>query len=175
MKINNLEIKSFSPKDTQSIGEIIGRNAKPGQIYLLTGNIGAGKTCLVQGILWGLDNPDYVRSPTFIIATEYTGKIPLFHIDLYRIDPPFSTEELGIDEYLYGNGITVIEWAEKAPHLFKDDHIHINIDISEEENQRNINFSYSSEIYASTINDLIILMNNNNKMDVHGTTNRYID
>ena len=175
MKINNLEIKSFSPKDTQSIGEIIGRNAKPGQIYLLTGSIGAGKTCLVQGILWGLDNPDYVRSPTFIIATEYTGKIPLFHIDLYRIDPPLSTEELGIDEYLYGNGITVIEWAEKAPHLFKDDHIHINIDISEEENQRNINFSYSSEIYASTINDLIILMNNNNKMDVHGTTNRYID
>ena len=169
-KVNNLEITSFSPKDTQSIGKIIGQTAKPSQVYLLTGNIGAGKTCLVQGILWGLDNPDYVRSPTFIIATEYPGTIPLFHIDLYRIDPPISTEELGIDEYLYGNGITVIEWAEKAPHLFNDDHMHININIFEKENQRNICFSYSSEIYASTINDLIILKNNNNEMDVHGTS-----
>ena len=88
MKINNLEIKSLSPKDTQSIGEIIGRNAKPGQIYLLTGSIGAGKTCLVQGILWGLDNPDYVRSPTFIIATEYTGKIPLFPVSYTHLTLP---------------------------------------------------------------------------------------
>ena len=170
-KVNNLRIISYSAKDTQSVGKIIGQTAKPGQVYLLTGNIGAGKTCLVQGILWGLDNPDYVRSPTFVIATEYSGNIPLFHIDLYRIDKPFSTEELGLDEYLDGNGISVIEWAEKAPQLFNNGHMHINLDILEKPNQRTISFSYSSETYASTINDLIILSNNNNtEMNIHGTT-----
>ena len=105
---------SHSARQTQSLGRQLGKHAQAGDVYLLTGNLGAGKTCLTQGIAWGLGVKEYAFSPSFIIAREYHGRLLLYHIDLYRLDRIEEIVDLGLDEYFYGGGICVIEWAEKG-------------------------------------------------------------
>ncbi|MDD2252284.1 MAG: tRNA (adenosine(37)-N6)-threonylcarbamoyltransferase complex ATPase subunit type 1 TsaE [Dehalococcoidales bacterium] len=105
---------SFKPAHTLSIGVKIGKAARPGDVILLIGNLGAGKTCLTQGIARGLEIAEPVQSPTFVLVREMSGRIPLYHIDLYRLSHISEIETLGIEEYLYGEGITVIEWADKG-------------------------------------------------------------
>ncbi len=92
----------------------IGRLALPGDVFLLVGELGTGKTCLTQGIAWGLDIREYTLSPSFVIMRELYGRLPLYHIDLYRLDDIEEIAELGLDDYLYGSGICVVEWAEKG-------------------------------------------------------------
>jgi tRNA threonylcarbamoyladenosine biosynthesis protein TsaE len=89
----------------------------PNDVVCLTGSLGAGKTTLVQGIAEGIGVKDYVTSPTFIIINEYQGRIPFFHVDLYRLDSVEQIEDLGIEEYFYRGGACVIEWAEKLGEL----------------------------------------------------------
>ena len=89
----------------------------PNDVIALTGDLGAGKTTLIQGIAAGAGVKDYVTSPTFIIINEYQGKLPFYHVDLYRLDNIEQIEELGIEEYFNKGGICVIEWAEKLDGL----------------------------------------------------------
>ncbi len=89
----------------------------PNDVVCLTGSLGAGKTTLIQGIAEGIGVRDYVTSPTFIIINEYQGRIPFFHIDLYRLDNVDQIEDLGIEEYFTRGGACVIEWAEKLGEL----------------------------------------------------------
>ena len=112
--MSNLELVSHSPEQTQELGRRIGQLARPGDVFLLVGNLGAGKTCLTQGIAWGLDIKEYTMSPSFVIMRELYGRLPLYHIDLYRLDRIEESLDLGLDEYLYGEGVCVVEWAEKA-------------------------------------------------------------
>ena len=122
-----LETITNSPSETQVLGQALGQLADPGDIFLLTGPLGAGKTCLVQGIARGLGIQGLTPSPTFMLAREYReGRLPLYHIDLYRLEFKEITE-LGLDEYLYGQGIAAVEWAEKDPSLMGDDHLLIEI------------------------------------------------
>ena len=109
-----LKFHSNSPEQTQRLGVHLGKLARLGDIFLLAGNLGSGKTCLTQGIAWGLGVKEYAFSPSFVIIREYHGRLPLYHIDLYRLDHIEEIVELGLEEYLYGNGICVIEWAEKG-------------------------------------------------------------
>lgn len=106
---------SHSPEETLHLGKSLGSSLMPGDIILLFGDLGAGKTRLTQGICngLGLDNDEYIRSPTFTLINEYTGKFPIYHIDLYRIDTQEEIHSLGLEEILFNQGITVIEWAEK--------------------------------------------------------------
>ena len=103
------------PEETRRLGEILGVLAGSGLVLALTGELGAGKTCLAQGLAKGLGVPESVPvvSPTYTLANEYPGRVPLFHLDLYRLDGEEFAQS-GLDEYFYGNGVTVIEWAEKA-------------------------------------------------------------
>ena len=110
--------ETTSASDTQKVGEIIGASAQPGDIYLLTGPLGAGKTCLSQGIARGLGVPENLRSPTFVLMTKHQGRLVLHHLDLYRINDPREAWDLGLDEQLLGEGVCVVEWADKAPDLF---------------------------------------------------------
>lgn len=126
--MNNPEIISRSPEETRNIGEIIGESAMPGDVLLLEGKLGAGKTCLTQGIAQGLGISDYVLSPTFVIMREFFGRLPLYHIDLYRLDNIDESMDLGLDDYLYGDGICVLEWAEKALGIMPQKHLMIRID-----------------------------------------------
>ena len=125
--MSHLELISHSPEETQKLGRRIGQLALPGDVFLLAGELGAGKTCLTQGIAWGLGINEYTLSPTFVIMRELYGRLPLYHIDLYRLDRLEESLDLGLDDYLYGNGVCVIEWAEKALSILPTEHLLIKI------------------------------------------------
>ncbi len=103
------------PEQTINLGEKIGKHLIFGDVLLLIGDLGAGKTTLVQGICKGLDvkSKEYVRSPTFTLVNEYQGKYQIFHIDLYRTETTGDIENLGLEEFLNGKGVCLVEWAEK--------------------------------------------------------------
>ena len=125
--MTSLELVSHSPEQTQKLGRRIGELALPGDVFLLVGDLGTGKTCLTQGIAWGLDIDEYTLSPTFVIMRELYGRMPLYHIDLYRLDRIEESMDLGLDDYLYGRGVCVVEWAEKALSILPTEHLLIKI------------------------------------------------
>ena len=116
-------------EQTISFGRHIGAVAQAGDVILLTGDLGAGKTTLTQAIGQGLDvDPScYITSPTFSLLHEYPGRLPLYHMDLYRLSGEEEVEELGFEEYLYGHGLTVIEWPDRLGGLLPDSYIEIKI------------------------------------------------
>ena len=105
-------VLSSSARQTRNIGTELGKLAGAGDIILLVGPLGAGKTCLTQGIARGLGIHEYTASPSFVLVREYQGKLPLYHIDLYRLDKIEEVAQLGLDDYLYGKGVCVVEWAD---------------------------------------------------------------
>ena len=105
----------------------IGELALPGDVFLLVGDLGTGKTCLTQGIAWGLSIEEYTMSPTFVIVRELYGRLPLYHIDLYRLDHVEEIADLGLDDYFYGRGVCVVEWAEKALSILPAERLLIKI------------------------------------------------
>jgi tRNA threonylcarbamoyladenosine biosynthesis protein TsaE len=125
--MSHLEIISRSPEETQKIGVRLGELALPGDVFLLVGGLGAGKTCLTQGIAWGLGIKEYAASPSFVVIRELHGRLPLYHIDFYRLDHLEEIAELGLDDYLYGKGVSVLEWAEKGLSLLPEEHLLIEI------------------------------------------------
>jgi len=122
-----IEITTHSPEETQKIGTRIGELVQPSDVILLVGELGSGKTCLTQGIAWGIGIKEYALSPTFVIMREMHGRLPLYHVDLYRLDRIEETGDLGLDDYFYGQGICVVEWAEKAMALMPPDHLLIEL------------------------------------------------
>jgi tRNA threonylcarbamoyladenosine biosynthesis protein TsaE len=105
---------SHSPADTAALGEKLGRRARPGFIFALSGDLGAGKTQFVKGLARGLDVSVRIHSPTFTLVNEYTGgRLKFFHLDLYRLETPEQIASVGIGEFLTTDGIAVIEWAER--------------------------------------------------------------
>ncbi len=125
--MNHLELITHSPEQTQRFGVRIGELALAGDTFLLVGSLGTGKTCLTQGIAWGLGIKEYTLSPSFVIVRELYGRLPLYHVDLYRLDHIEEIAELGLDDYLYGNGVCVVEWAEKGLNLLPTEHLLIQI------------------------------------------------
>ena len=109
---NTKQIESFSAEDTHALGKKLGENAKPGDVYTLLGDLGVGKTVLTQGIADGLGIKEAICSPTFTIVQVYEeGRMPFYHFDVYRIGDIEEMDEIGYEDYLYGDGLTMIEWA----------------------------------------------------------------
>ena len=105
-------IESFSAEDTLELGRQMGRDAKPGDVYTLVGDLGVGKTVLTQGIAEGLDIEESIGSPTFTIVQVYEeGRMPFYHFDVYRIGDVEEMDEIGYEDYFYGEGLCMIEWA----------------------------------------------------------------
>ncbi len=156
----SLSIRSSSTGETREIGRIIGEQAQPGDVYLLTGPLGAGKTCLSQGIGRGLGVKEDLRSPTFVLMTRRQGRLTLYHLDLYRIDDPWEAWDLGIDEQLFGQGVCIVEWADKAAELFPEESCWIAMDYSnddksgEEGDGRTAVFSATAPRFAQLIDRL---------------------
>lgn len=110
-----------SHEDTLNLGKKIGDVLKPGDILLLEGNLGAGKTTFTQGLAEGLGVDEFVNSPTFVIINEYfSGHLPLYHMDLYRLEDEAQLYDLGVEDYFFGNGVSVVEWPEIALSLLPE-------------------------------------------------------
>ncbi len=135
-----MKILSYCEKDTIEIGKVLGRALKPGDVIGLVGELGSGKTTLVKGIASGLklSDKDEISSPTFVLIKEYKGRIPLFHFDLYRLESLDDISHLGVDEYLFDQGVCVIEWAERMKMLLPD-YFEIKIKITDL-NERELSF-----------------------------------
>jgi tRNA threonylcarbamoyladenosine biosynthesis protein TsaE len=127
--VKSLEMVSSSAGQTRKIGMKLGNLAASGDIILLVGSLGAGKTCLTQGIALGLGIHEYTASPTFVLVREYRGKLPLYHIDLYRLDRIEEVTQLGLDDYLDGSGVCVVEWADKGLSVLPEEHLLIEMQI----------------------------------------------
>ena len=151
--MSQLEIISHSPEQTQKIGVRIGEFALPGDIFLLVGGLGAGKTCLTQGIAWGLGIKEYAVSPSFVVIRELYGRLPLYHIDFYRLDHLEEIAELGLDDYLYSNGVCVVEWAEKGLSLLPEEHLLIEISYLSD-TERSLKLKPSGKRYRKIVAEL---------------------
>ena len=122
-------IETHDPEETFEAGRKIGMNAKPGQIYTLTGDLGVGKTVFTQGVAAGLGITEPVNSPTFTIIQEYEdGRLPFYHFDVYRIADLEEMEEIGYDDYFFGQGICLIEWAELIEEILPEKRIEVTIE-----------------------------------------------
>ena len=123
--------------DTVSFGIELAKNAAPGTVIALTGDRGAGKTTLTKSIAKGLEIDDIITSPTFNIVKEYdTGRLPLYHFDVYRVGDVDEMYEIGCEEYFYGEGVCVVEWADLIEEIMPEDTLWINIEYGEKEGER---------------------------------------
>ena len=121
-------IASQSPEETEAAGERLGRTLGPSDVVGLIGELGAGKTCFVQGLTRGLGVTVHATSPTFVLVNEYRGRLPVHHVDAYRTTTVTELADLGLEEMIDGDGVTVIEWAEKARPLLPARTIYVRID-----------------------------------------------
>ncbi len=128
-------VETKSPEETQALAREIAQSLEPGEVILLEGDLGAGKTTFIQGLAQGLGVPEdyYVSSPTFALINEYPGRITLFHVDLYRLEPE-EVEDLGLEDLL-NQGVIAIEWAERLPFSFPKG-LRIRIEIVDQNRRR---------------------------------------
>jgi tRNA threonylcarbamoyladenosine biosynthesis protein TsaE len=154
-----MELKSHSPEQTQLLGSYLGELAQENDIFLLTGDLGTGKTCLVQGIARGLDIKEYAFSPSFVLVREYHGRLPLYHIDLYRLDHMAEIADLGLEEYLYNNGVCVVEWAEKGLEGWPQNNLLLELNyVANCETQRIIRFKPEGRRHSELTKELVLIL-----------------
>ncbi|MBO8171650.1 MAG: tRNA (adenosine(37)-N6)-threonylcarbamoyltransferase complex ATPase subunit type 1 TsaE [Bacillaceae bacterium] len=133
MTQTSYEWKTNSVEETQILAESLGEILKPGDLITLEGDLGAGKTSFTQGLARGLDISDTVNSPTFTIIKEYEGRLPLYHIDVYRVGE--ELQDLGYEEYFEGDGVTVVEWASMVEDLLPEERLAVEI-VKADDNSR---------------------------------------
>ncbi len=122
-----VERVTASPEETERLGGWLAGLLVPGDVVALDGEIGAGKTCFIRGLARGLGVPRIVSSPTFVLVNQYSGRLPLFHLDAYRTESLTELLDIGFDEYVHGPGVTVIEWAARLEPLLPAGTIRVHI------------------------------------------------
>lgn len=121
--------ETFSAEDTFKLGKELGKNACPGSVYALIGDLGVGKTVFTQGVAEGLEIKEHINSPTFTIVQVYEeGRLPFYHFDVYRIGDPEEMEEIGYEDYFYGEGVCFVEWANLIEKLMPEHTVTITIE-----------------------------------------------
>ena len=128
-EMNVLSMETNSPEETLEFGKQLGEQAKPGQVYTLVGDLGVGKTLFTQGFAKGLGITEPISSPTFTIVQEYEeGRLPFYHFDVYRIGDIEEMDEIGYEDYFYGQGLTMVEWANLIEEILPDSYQQITIE-----------------------------------------------
>jgi tRNA threonylcarbamoyladenosine biosynthesis protein TsaE len=152
--ILSAEVISHSPEETQTLGKKLGERAQSGDLFLLVGALGSGKTCFAQGIAWGLAIKDYASSPSFVLIKEYQGRLPFFHLDFYRLDKIEEIIDLGLYDYLSSRpGVCVVEWAEKGLAVFPAERLLIKLSFASE-TERLFHFKPEGERYINLVAEL---------------------
>ena len=137
--------QTHSPEETWQLASELAESLDPGTVIALHGDLGAGKTCFIQGLAVALQINEPVTSPTYTLICEYQGKLPLYHIDLYRLSGPEEVLGLGLEEYFESDGLTAIEWAERAEGLLPPDLLHIRIEVDEQTQVRTFHIFRENE------------------------------
>lgn len=151
----DMTLLSRNPEQTQLLGYWLGKLAQENDIFLLSGMLGTGKTCLVQGIAQGLNIKEKVTSPSFALVKEYYGRMPLYHIDLYRLDRIEEIIGLGLEEYFATGGVCAIEWAERGLNELPLENLSIELSYSlDSETERSITFAPTGSRYTELIEQL---------------------
>ena len=142
-----LDFFSHSEEQTRRLGAKLGKLAQAGQVIALLGDLGAGKTRLAQGFGAGLGVPadEVINSPTFTLINEYQGRLPFYHVDLYRLSEAVEAETLGLDDYFYGDGVTMIEWANRLGNNLPPERLEIEFHHLDETKRRIIIRAYGPE------------------------------
>lgn len=144
--MNEFVVISHDPRETHSFGETLGKNLRPGDVVALSGDLGAGKTCLVQGIARGLEVLEgyEITSPAFTLINEYPGRLTLYHMDMYRLSGVRDLNDIGFDACFNDRGVVVVEWAEKIRETLPEGAFFISLEYLEE-NKRKLVFSDSGD------------------------------
>lgn len=141
-------------EETSRIGEQLGKLLNTGNIICLSGDLGAGKTAFTKGIAKGLGVEDYVTSPTYTIINEYQGRLPLYHFDVYRLNDVEEMYELGYEEYFFGDGVVVLEWADIVMDIIPRERLWITILNTSGDNSREIIMEPTGEVYDNILKGL---------------------
>lgn len=148
---HSIDFISHSAAQTRRLGARLGELLTGGDVLFFVGDLGSGKTCLIQGIGQGLGVRERITSPTFTLVNEYEGTgLRLYHIDLYRIDDPRATLTFGLDDYMHGEGVCAVEWAERARLLWADEYLLVRLRYIDE-NKRGCTFSAVGERYDQLV------------------------
>src|SRR5690625_1396991 len=150
MKIQ--QIKTESSEETLGLAKKLGQHLEAGNVITLEGQLGTGKTVFAKGIARGLGIEDQITSPTFTMIKEYEGEIPLYHMDVYRLE--HSEEDLGFPEYFYGNGVTIVEWAQFIADYLPEERLQVKINYIDE-NMRLISFTPLGKAYEQILKKLL--------------------
>jgi len=149
-----LSLITLSPGQTEKTGELLGSLLQAGDLVCLYGDLGAGKTSFSCGIAMGLDvREQYITSPTFTLVNEYRGRVPFYHIDLYRLTDPSELENIGFEEYIDSDGVTVIEWAERAEDELPVERLSVYLSYVDDKS-RELGFLAEGERYDKTLEEL---------------------
>lgn len=127
-----MRVISSSEQETRELGKLMAGKVTPGTVISLRGSLGAGKTVFAKGFALGLGITEAIVSPTFTLVQEYDGRLKLYHLDLYRLSGEDEFESMGGEDFLYSDGVALIEWSEKIEDMLPDDTIFINITINED-------------------------------------------
>jgi tRNA threonylcarbamoyladenosine biosynthesis protein TsaE len=150
--MNQFEITTYSPEETNLFADKLAQYLMPGDVLTLEGDLGAGKTTFTKGLAKGLGIKRNVNSPTFTIIKEYKGRLPLYHMDVYRLDD--SAEDLGFDEYFNGEGVTVVEWAHLIEEQLPEQFLGLSI-LREGDSERKILLKPHGERYEKLCKDVL--------------------
>lgn len=152
---NLFTLTTQSPEETMALGEKLGQLLRPSEVITLTGDLGAGKTHFSKGVGQGLGVADHITSPTFTIINEYKGRLPFYHIDAYRIADSDEVFDLGIEEYLFGQGVTLIEWPQVLKEVLPEQILAIEITKdAKREDMRYLNFYPIGSRYEDLVREL---------------------
>ncbi len=149
-----LEIYFNNIEETEVFGQKLGTLLKPGDIICLNGDLGAGKTTLTKSIGRGLGVDDYITSPTFTLINEYEGRLSLYHFDVYRLENVDDLYDLGFDEYFYGKGVSIVEWADKIEKFLPKDRLVLDIENGDQEDKRLVKISAYGNRYEDLLKEL---------------------
>ena len=149
-----MEIKLRNLEESKNFGISLGKLLKAGDILCLNGDLGAGKTTLSKYIGLGLGVEDYITSPTFNLIKEYKGRLTMYHFDVYRLEGVDDLYDLGFDEYFYGNGVCIIEWANKIQEILPEEKIVLDIEKGQDLDERLISIHGKGQTYEDIIKEL---------------------
>ena len=160
MREKKITFKSVSVGETITFGERLGRLLAPGDVIALVGELGAGKTTMVKGIVQGLGVTDRraVKSPTFALVHRYEGRIPVYHFDAYRLENAQEMLDIGSDEMIYGDGVSIIEWADNVPECLPEEYLKVTL-TAVSENERTIEVCGYGDRYNKIIESSVVMGN----------------